>query len=314
MDNTSNGNKGRRRLISELSLEELFGRTLTDTSCMYIDKGREVWVATEMCAQYLESAVDSIVVTDEDGQPIGIVGGYDLLDHLRKNPTRESQYLTKVGDIMFRDLPQIERETALGELIGNWKNSRRAFAYLPNESGDYSPISARKMLEIGMKYRFDVSISSMPTTKTVVSFQRYDTLGNILDLMFQNKTRKVMLQDSNQFISDRLILGEVSRVLKFQENLEYFLDLPVKQLTLGYAREINEDVSLSRLCSLMDKMGHPYIVYKGNTVITPWDVCLALQSDSLTEPLAPMLEYPHQVLAELVKKTTLCPHCGKEIE
>lgn len=309
-NNTSNDNKRRRRIISELNLEELFGRTLTDTSCIYIDKGRDVWVATEMCAQYLESAVDSIVVRDEVGQqPVGIVGGYDLLNHLRKNPTLESQYLTKVEEIMFRELPHIERETRLGDLIGNWKNSRRAFAYLPNESGDYSPISARKMLEIGMKYRFDVSISSMPRTKTVVTFQRYDTLGNILDLMFENHTRKVMLQDSNQFISDRLILGEVSRILKFQQNFEYLLDLPVKQITLGYAREINEDVSLSRLCSLMDKMDHPYVVYKGNTVITPWDVCLALQSDSLTEPLAPMVEYPYQRVIR-----TLCPHCGKEIE
>lgn len=59
---------------------------------------------------------------------------------------------------MFTELPHIERETRLGDLIDNWKNSRRAFAYLPNESGDYSPISARKMLEIGMRYRFDVSI------------------------------------------------------------------------------------------------------------------------------------------------------------
>jgi hypothetical protein len=309
MDNTSNGNKGRRRIISELTLEELFGRTLTDTSCIYIDKGREVWVATEMCAQYLESAVDSIVVRGENGQPVGIVGGYDLLDHLRKNPRRESQYLTKVEDIMFIDLPQIERETRLGDLMGNWKNSRRAFAYLPNESGDYSPISARKMLEFGMKYRFDISISSMPRTKKVISFQRYDTLGNILDLMFENKTRKVMLQDSNQFISDRLILGQVSRILKFQENFEYFLDLPVKQFPLGYAREINEDVSLSRLCSLMDKMDHPYIVYKGDMVITPWDVCLALQSEGLKESTPTVMGYPDQRVTK-----TSCPHCGKNLE
>src|SRR5215207_10423417 len=96
MDNTSNSNKGRRRFTSELSLEELFGRTLTDTSCTYIDKGREVWVATEMCAEYLESAVDSIVVLDEDKKPIGIVGGYDILSHFRRNPTRDFQYETKV--------------------------------------------------------------------------------------------------------------------------------------------------------------------------------------------------------------------------
>src|SRR3989337_1450263 len=74
-----------KKSISELTLEEIFPDTLTDTSCVYIDKEREVWVATEMCAQHLESTIDAIVVRDK-GKPIGIVGGYDLLDHLRKNP------------------------------------------------------------------------------------------------------------------------------------------------------------------------------------------------------------------------------------
>lgn len=159
--NISNNKKS----ISELTLEELFPKTLTDTSCVYIDKEREVWVATEMCAQYLESTVDSIVVRDS-GKPIGIVGGYDLLDHLRKSPTRESQYLTKVEEIMFKDLPHIGKETRLRELIGNWKSSRRAFAYISNEFGDHSPVSARKMLEAGMRYGINISISSLPKNKS----------------------------------------------------------------------------------------------------------------------------------------------------
>jgi CBS domain-containing protein len=293
-----------RRIISELTLEELFGTTLTDTSCVYIDKERVVWVAAEMCAQYLESAVDSILVLD-DTRPVGIVGGYDLLDHLRKNPSRDSQYLTRVGEIMFKDLPQIGGQTRLGQLLENWKASRRAFAYVASGS-DYSPVSARKMLEIGMRVKTDISISSMPKTKGIVTFHRYDTLGSILDLMFEHKTRKLVLEGSNQFISDRLILGEVSKILKFQENLEYLLDLPIKQLPLGYSREIDEDMNLGRLCSLMDKMDHPYIIYKkGDMVVTPWDVCLALQSEALTESQLAQAGY--------LQPREICPHCGKGI-
>lgn len=58
--------------ISEMTLEELFPETLTDTNCVFLDKQREVWVATEMCAQYLESTIDALVVQDGD-KPIGIV-------------------------------------------------------------------------------------------------------------------------------------------------------------------------------------------------------------------------------------------------
>ncbi|WKT58008.1 CBS domain-containing protein [Candidatus Nitrosotenuis chungbukensis] len=287
-----------KRSVSRLTLEELFPNTLTDTSCVYIDKGREVWVATEMCAQYLESVVDSIVVVDDNHVPLGIVGGYDLLDNLRKNPTRDFQYETKVEEIMFKVVPEVEKKTKLEDLIEKWKDTRRAFAIIPNELDGYSPISARKMLEIGAKCKTDISVSSM-AKKKIVTFQPDDTLGKIIDLMFEHKTRKLVLKNSNQFISDRLILGEISRILKFQTSVEYFLDIPASQLKFEYVKTVTEDLTLDSLCSIMEKMGHPYVMYK-DILVSPWDVCLTLLSENLREPL----RVGHQ------KK---CPHCGKDI-
>ncbi|VVC06207.1 CBS domain protein [uncultured archaeon] len=287
--------------ISELTLEELFPRTLTDTVCINLNKGREVWVATLMCAQYVESFVDSIIVRDDDFKPIGIVGGYDILNHLRKNPTRDFQYHTKVGEIMFKDLPQIEKKTKLRDLIEIWKNSRRAFAIIPNEFGDCSAVSARKMIEVGTKCKTDISVSSMPKKK-IATFRQDDSLGKILNMMFENKTRKLLLENSNQFISDRLILAEISRMLKFQTDINYFLDIPVSQFKLENIKTITEDLKFNQLCSLMEQMEHPYVFYNG-TIFTPWDVCLTLLRDDLTIPLK--MEY-HEKRA--------CPHCGKEID
>ncbi|MBI5146733.1 MAG: CBS domain-containing protein [Thaumarchaeota archaeon] len=287
-----------KRSISKLTLEELFPDTLTDTSCVYIDKGREVWVATEMCAQYLESIVDSIVVVDDDGIPLGIVGGYDLLDNLRKNPTRDFQYRTKVEEIMFKGVPEVEKKTKLGDLIEKWKDTRRAFAIIPHELDGHSPVSARKMLEVGAKCKTDISVSSM-TKKKIVTFQPEDTLGKIIDLMFEHKTRKLLLENSNQFISDRLILGEISRILKFQTNVERFLDIPASQLKLEYVKTITEDFTIDHLCSIMEKMEHPYVMYK-DVLVSPWDVCLTLMSENLREPLR-------------VGYQKKCPHCGKDI-
>ena len=42
-----------RNSISELTLEEVFADRLTNTPCVYLNNDREVWVATEMCVQYL---------------------------------------------------------------------------------------------------------------------------------------------------------------------------------------------------------------------------------------------------------------------
>lgn len=247
-----------------------------------------------MCAQYIESTVDSIVVLDNNNA-VGIVGGYDLLDHIRKNPAPDSQYQTDVDEIMFKHFPIVEKETKFRDLMENWRNSRRAFAVIPKGFDNYySPISARKMLEVGMRVKANFSISSV-LKNNIVTFQIDDSLGKILDLMYENMTRKLLLENSNQFISDRLILGEISRVLKFEESVENFLDIPARRLKLEYMTVIKEDLKLDLLCSIMDKSDHPYVIYN-DTVITPWDICRILLSE---ESLSAYYRY--------------CPYCGREM-
>jgi predicted transcriptional regulator len=284
--------------ISALTLEEVFADRLTNTPCVYLNKDRDVWVATEMCVQYLESDIDSIVIRDSEFKPLGIIGGYDLLDSIRKNPTRNFQYHTTVEQIMFKELPVVEKETKLKDLIQKWKESRRAFAITPNQFKGYSPISARKMLEVGIKCKTELTVSSLPKKK-VITFQPDDSLGTVLDLMFEHNTRKLLLEYSNQFISDRLILGEISRVLKFQPDVENLLEIPVSQIELGEVKVIKDDLTLNRLCSIMYKMDHPYIFYK-DIAISPWDVTVTLLSEKIG-------------VGEKSTQLT-CPHCGKRID
>jgi len=285
--------------ILELTLEQLFPETLTDTNCVFVDKDREVWVATEMCAQYLESTIDALVVQD-NGKSIGIVGGYDILDHLRKNPTRDSQYQHTTQEIMFKDVPQVSKQIKFKDLMDTWKNSRRAFAVIPNESGSYSPVSARKMLEIGKKYKTDLSVSSMPKKK-IISFQGDEPLREILDMMFNNKTRKLLLGTSNQFISDRTILEGLSRITKFQKDIDNLLDIPINEFTFDHIKVLTEDIPFDKLCTVMDRMEHPYVIYK-DIVVSPWDICLTLSSEDI---------HDSEIKSALTKT---CPHCGKNIE
>lgn len=287
-------------MLSDLTLEQIFAERLTDTPCVYLNKEREVWVATEMCVQYLESTIDSIVVRDDDLKPIGIVGGYDLLDSIRRNPSRDFQYKTNIEQIMFKDLLIVDKDTKLRDLIERWKVSRRAFAITPNKFRGYSPLSARKMLEVGTKCKTDISVSSIPKKK-IITFHPDDSLDKIINLMFENKTRKLLLEYSNQFISDRLILEAISNTLKFQPSIENLFDIPVNQIDLKEVTVIKEDLKLDKLCSLMYEMDHPYVYYK-DIAVSPWDVCLILMSESLTTPL----ESPkHDVV--------ICPHCGKDV-
>ncbi len=286
--------------ISELTLEQIFSDSLTDTPCVYLHKEREVYIATEMCDQYLESLVDSIVIRDDDLKPIGVIGGFDLLKCIRANPTRNFQYETKVKEIMFKNLLIVEKGITFQNLMEKWMPSRRAFAIIPNAFQGYSPISARKMLEVGIKCKTNISISSIPKKK-MITFQPDDSLSKIVDLMFKHKTRKLLLEYSNQFISDRLILREISKLLKFQPDVDNLLDIPVNQVELENVAVILEDMNLNQLCTKMYEMDHPYVIYKDISV-TPWDICNVLMSERIAE------SYKIESSEKIV-----CPHCGKEL-
>jgi predicted transcriptional regulator len=283
--------------IAELTLDEMLSDGLTDTPCVYLNQEREVWVATEMCVQYLESTVDSIVIRNDDLTPVGIVGGYDLLNHIRKNPTRDFQYENKVKEIMYEKLPIVEKETRFKDLMEKWKDSRRAFAITPNSFQGYSPVSARKMLDVGIKCQSKISISSMPKKK-IITFGLDDSLGKIIDLMFEYNTRKLLLEYSNQFISDRIILEEISKMIKFHPDIENFLDIPVSQIGLQEVTVLKEDVTLNQMCLMLYKMDHPYLIYKDISV-SPWDICLTLLSDDVTQ--------------RSTESKRSCPHCGGDI-
>ncbi len=285
--------------ICELTLDKMFSDRLTSIPCVYLNQERKVYVATEMCVQYLESIIDSIVIRDNEKNVVGIVGGYDILNHIRKNQTRDFQYETKIKDIMFKELPIVKKTTTFKELMEKWTASRRAFAIIPNAFQGYSPISARKMLEIGRKCETDLTIEDMPK-KEIITFQPDDSLKTIVELMFKHNTRKLLLENSNQYISDRLILKEISKLLKFQPDVENLLDISVNQVELDEVTMIKEDLSLDQICKKMYQMDHPYIIYK-DILITPWDVCNVLMNKKIT----PQYESKSEKM--------VCPHCGKEI-
>ncbi|MFB5600207.1 MAG: CBS domain-containing protein [Nitrososphaeraceae archaeon] len=286
------------RRLGELSLEELYPSTLFETPCISVDKNRDLWIAIEICAQYLESSIDAILVKSENNI-VGTIGGREILSHLRKNAIPDSYFRTKIDDIFFNQIPQVDKKNKLVDLIDKWKGTGRAFSVIPNQQGEYFSISSRKMLEIGKRYKSGIYVSSIPK-KQIVTFKGDESLGEILDIMFKKHIRRILLEKSNQFISDRIILGEISMILKYQDR-ENLLDIPINQFKFDYTKEITTDLSLSQICLIMDKMDHPCILYQ-DSIVTPWDICLILLSEKLTEFSGKMY---------LQKK--LCPHCGKEI-
>jgi len=266
--------------ISEISLYDLFGNSLTSSLCVNIEKGAETWVVTGMLVQQLESFTDAVVVREND-KPIGIVGGKDVIVKLIENPTSNFFYNTKVEDIMEKKWPTVSKETKLRELIEFWKKTRRAFAAIPNEFLDYSAISAKKLLEVGKKIKTNITISELPEKK-LLTFTNDNTIGNVLNLMLEGNTRRLILKNSNQFINDRIIIQKITEELKCLQDVDNFMSIPISEFKLEELKIVTENLSIPQVSKIMYEMKHPCVIFQ-DKIITPWDICLILLSEKLTE-------------------------------
>jgi len=266
--------------ISEISLESLFGESLTASLCVNVEKGTETWVATGMLVQQLESFTDSVVIREND-KPIGIVGGKDIIVPLVDNPNSSLFYDTKVEDVMEKRFPIVTKKSKLKEIVNYWKQTRRAFAAIPNEFSDYSALSAKKLLEIGMKVKTEISISQLPK-KNLITFDKEDTIGDVLNSMLEINARRLFLADSNKFINDRIILQKITDELRCLKEMENFMDLSTSEFNLEEAKNITDDLTIQEISKIMYKMEHPSVLFQ-DQIITPWDICLILLSENITE-------------------------------
>ncbi len=263
--------------IINRSLKELLPLSFNSTPAVSIRKENQVWVAASMMIHYLESFTDSLVVTEEDENPIGVIGGREIIENVFKNPSSDFFDNTTVEQITDKKLVILSDKTNLGELLTIWKKTRRAFSIIPNNFGGYAAISGRKILEIGINCITDMTVSELPQ-KQVFTFDQNSTLRDIINLMLENNTRKLLLKDSNYFISDRLIIQSIAQDFNFFRNVK-FLDYKVKEsFKLEEAKKISKDVNLAEISKIMYTMLHPYVIYH-DQVITPWDICMALQSE-----------------------------------
>ena len=206
--------------IYNQSLKELLPLSLSAIPAVSIRKENKMWIATCMLMHYLESFTDSLVVTEEDEKPMGVIGGKEIIENIFENPSSDFFDKITVEQVTDKNLIIISEEIKLGELLDKWKQTRRAFSIIPNNLGGYSAISGRKLLEIGANCITDVTISELPK-KEIITFSRYDTIKDIMGVMLQKNTRKLILKNTNNFISDRLIIQTIAQKLNFFRNRKF---------------------------------------------------------------------------------------------
>jgi len=265
--------------ISDYSLYELLSRTLTTVPAVSTTIYDRVWETTGMLVHHLESFTDSLVVTDEE-RPVGVIGGIEIMCGTLKTPSFDFFNNTLVGKIKNDGLIITTTETKLSDLLKQWKHTGRAFAIIPNQYHGYSAISARKLLEVGMLCNTDITVDDIPK-KRIITFKQDQTVGEVINSMFENKTRRLILENTSQFLSDRIVIEKIATDLNYLRDVDNFLEMKASIFKLESAKKISPDMKIPKLCKIMYGMLHPYVMSNGQ-VISPWDILMILTSKELT--------------------------------
>ncbi|HEX5457061.1 MAG TPA: CBS domain-containing protein [Candidatus Nitrosotalea sp.] len=263
--------------LASRSLEEILPQSLFSTPAVSIRIEDTLGDAASLLPHHLETLTDSLVATNND-KPVGIVAGVEVLKYVLKNQTVGFLDKTKIGEIMS-NLIITNSTSKFSELVSLWLQTRRAFAILPNQYHGYSVISARKILEVGTGFKINTTISAIPTKK-VITFHKDDTVRQIVQRMFDNKTRKLVLEGTSSFINDRIIIEKLAREFNCLRGGEDFLGMNSDIFRLEQTKIVSDDLTITEACKIMQNMKSPYLM-TNEKAISPWDVILILASENL---------------------------------
>ena len=264
--------------ICNFSLADLLPNTLTDIPAVSISMLDKVEAAAGLLSPHLESFVDSLVVTDGE-RPVGSLDGMEIMREILKNPTFDFFINTEIGKIKNVQLVIVTKHTKLSDLLNLWKETGKAFAIISNQYHGYSAISARKLLEVGSLCDTDMSVKDLPK-KSIVTFQKDQPMREIIYKMYKNKTRRLILEGTSLFISDRHIIEKIATDLTFLHKTDNFLDMKASEFKLDNVKMISGEITIPEISKIMHNMHFPYVMTE-NRVISPWDVALILASKKL---------------------------------
>ena len=168
------------------------------------------------------------------------------MKNILRNPSHDFFYATKVEEIMEKNPVQISTQTRYDDLISMWKERGRAFAIIKSRDDQYSAISARKILEIAMKSETDLALQDFPE-KPIINYKSDDSLGMVIHSMLQHKTRRILLENSDKYINDRIIIEEIAGKMNYLTKIDYFLNIPVNTIEPEEAKKIHENLKLNEI-------------------------------------------------------------------
>lgn len=250
-------------------IEEFFDK-LNPQPIRIIDQNDDNWVSTGYLIPSLSTFSDGLVVGNGD-TPVGTFGGKKLLEKLVQNPTHSFFKNNKTKDLTNYKITFFTPQTNLSEIIESWIKSRIAFSIIKTDNS-YLILSVRNFLGLIRNMDLSQKISEIPKKK-IITYNESDSIGSVINKMFENNVRRLQLEGTDFLLSDRTILEDICGNMDYLKHTTNFLELPSKILSTINPDKVSENMTVSKLAKQLSKQIHPFVVCN-DQIITPWDLLM----------------------------------------
>lgn len=258
--------------LNHCTIEEILPHLLVYSSMATIESKEKIWVATSMLVRFLATHTNNLVVMESDS-PVGMLGSKEVLQGVYSNPTHEFFIERSVHDVMSNNIEKASPKMRVYDLLKRMNDIGRDFALVQTTDGEFSTISARRLLEVGILCDTRIKVSDMPSKK-VVTFQKEDSIGFIIEEMLRNNTDVVILEHAPLFVTPQTIFEKISE-LNYLDRVDGFLESKVSTLNLKTGRIISDNITVPEMCKIMLGMKNAFVMTQNN-VLTPWDLITTL--------------------------------------
>lgn len=258
--------------LNQCTVEEILPHLLVNSSMATIESKEKVWVAASMLVRFLTSFTNNLVVM-ESGTPIGMLGSREVLQGLHNNPTHNFFSEHYVNEIMSKELYTTSPKTRVFDLLRKMSQHGRDFALVQTTEGEFSTISARRLLEVGILCDTRIRVSDVPSKK-IITFQREDNIEFIIMAMLNNNTDILVLEHTPFFVTPQIIFEKIAE-LNYLDGVDNFLDSKVSTLRMKSGLVISDTTTVPEMCKIMLSMRHTFVMTQNN-VLTPWDIISTL--------------------------------------
>ncbi|WP_268541599.1 hypothetical protein [Candidatus Nitrosotenuis cloacae] len=247
------------------SFEEVLPYSLLSIPISTITAHDNIWIAASMLSRI--SDVTNNLVVIEDGFPIGTIDVQQIISGLQKNPT--TQYFEEsASKIMNADFHIDSRNVNIASVLNRMSKTNNHFTVIENDRKNFSQFSIRQVIEIGSLCRSDITAASMPKNK-ISTFNRDDTVGDIIRKLEQDENRFLALKDDVSFVSYEVLLDRIKELNGC--NNDRLLELSASTFKTITPTLISEKLTLAEICKVMLNLKYPYVMTQ-EQIITPYSI------------------------------------------